>query len=133
MNSLKYNFQLFALAFLISFTSPVFIAGCTTTVTPVQVHSDKPSFDANGQRTSGFYGFYTNVLVLNGVTNSTVFGIVSQETREKYNSLISKYGSKLTPPIRQDFGIIDNKTNCFISFPAITDFATMNRWLKSGK
>jgi hypothetical protein len=98
--------------------------GCVSTVTPVQVVSTGASFD-NGERNSGFIGWTTN--------SSVTYGIISQHARDRYNSLIDIYGNKIIPPIKKDYGITDNKTNCLITLEALSNFAKMNRWRKNGQ
>ena len=121
LNSIKW----FLVIIAITLTIGVVGVGCVGTVTPAQVTSSGASFDPAGHRTSSFYGFYTN-------QSGVVYGILGQEARDKYNSLIESYGKKIVPPINKDFGIIDNQTNFFITLPALSNFATMNRWMKSG-
>ena len=121
LNSIKWFLAVVAVALALCLVE----TGCVSTVTPAQVVSTGPSFDSAGHRTSSFYGFYTN-------QTGVVYGILGAEARDKYNSLIESYGKKIVPPISKDFGIIDNQTNFFITLPALSDFATMNRWMKSG-
>jgi hypothetical protein len=108
----------------ILFLTALLIAGCVGTVTPVQVVSTGASFD-NGERNSGFLGWTTN--------NSITYAIISEHARDRYNSLIDVYGNKIIPPIKKDYGVTDNKTNCFITLEALSNFAKMNRWRKNGQ
>ena len=110
-------------ALVVIAVSLVALAGCVGTVTPVQVVSSGASFD-EGVRNSGFLGWATN--------NGVAFGKISIHARDRYNTLIESYGKKIIPPIRKDYGLIDNGTNYYISLDALADFATMNRWFKSG-
>ena len=111
---------------ILLFCGLIVFSGCVGTVVPTQVVSNGASFDNQGNRTSGFYGFYTNE------STKVVYGVIAPEAKDRYNTLIESYGKKVVPPIEKDFGITDNKTNCLITLPALSDFATMNRWFKSG-
>lgn len=112
----KYIFLLFIAVFL--------IGGCVHTVTPVHVVSTGASFD-NGERNSGFLGWTTN--------NSVTYAIISEHAKDRYNALIEIYGGRIIPPIKKDYGVTDNKTNCFITLEALSNFSKMNRWRKNGQ
>ena len=99
------------------------VVGCTTTIAPKSVESSGASYD-NGERNSGFIGWATN--------SSAIYGVLTFHAHERYNELIDIYGSKFIPPLKNDYGIINNKTNYWISLEGLSNFAKMNRWRKSG-
>jgi hypothetical protein len=95
------------------------ILSCTTVI-PDLVDNGGASYDGD-QRNSGFYGFVTNDVI--------VYGVITQRARDRYNNLIMEYNTKI-PYLCKDYGIVDNKTNCWITLEALADFAKMNRWHK---
>lgn len=105
---------------LVSSILLAFIIGCTTTIIPKPITGDQPSWD-QGVRDSGFYGFYTN--------KEITYAIISMHARDRYNVLVYTYSNKI-PTITFDYGIQNNKTNCYMTLEALSSFMKMNRWLK---
>lgn len=100
------------------------MVGCTTVI-PTRITSEGASFDG-GERNSGLYGFTTN-------QTGTVQAVITTHARDRYNALVEKYGNKLVPPITIDYGVTDNKTNCYMTLEALSDFVSMNRMYKRDK
>ena len=101
----------------------IYSAGCTTVV-PQTVHGNTASWDA-GQQNSGFIG-WTNV-------DHMTFGIITPYALERYNGLISVYGTRFLPPLHPNEGVC---TNCLpnlilIQAQDLAHFAQMNRWRKA--
>lgn len=99
------------------------LIGCVCTIVPDNVESSGPSFDPSGKRNSGFVGWVTN--------DSVVYGIITPYARERYNSLIDIYGSRFVPVLERDAGLINNKTNYWITLNSLSHFMTMNNWKKN--
>ena len=118
MNSANKN-CVFALILTVSLC-----AGCFSTIVPPSVKPVAASFD-NGERNSGFSGFVTN--------NGIAYGVLSPHARDRYNSLIDTYSKRFSPKLKEDYGIIDNKTNYWITLEGLSNFALMNRWRKQGE
>lgn len=100
----------------------VILIGCCTIV-PEDVKSSGASYDPTGDRNSGFIGWTTN--------NNIAYGVITFYARERYNSLIHAYGSRFSPPLQMDSGLIDNKTNYWITLNSLSHFMTMNSWKKN--
>ena len=97
-------------------------AGCTTTITPKVVTDSHASFDGN-QANSGFIAF-----------TADGSGLITPHARERYNSLIDRYGSRFVPPLGRNAGVRpDPSGNFIIDAEHLVKFATMNRWSKSRK
>ncbi len=93
------------------------LSGCT--VTPQVVKPTQASFDEGGQN-SGLIGH-----------DSYGFPIITMHALDRYNALIDRYGSRFTPPVKQNEGIFLTETNTAVmSWASEYYFATMNRWLK---
>ena len=99
--------------------SALVIGACT--VAPPVLKDQVPSFDG-GVQNSGFLGF------TNGM------GLITVTARMRYNLLIERYGNQFIPPLEHDAGIFTNVPgqSYFIDKQHLVDFATMNRWSKSG-
>lgn len=98
------------------------LIGCCTII-PEDVKPSGASYDPSGERNSGFIGWTTN--------NHVAYGVITFYARERYNSLIHTYGSRFNPALQKDSGIIDNKTNCWITLNSLSHFMTMNSWKKN--
>jgi len=97
------------------------LVGCSTVVPQTPVNNTA-SYDGD-QQNSGFVGFVTN--------NNVVFGVVTMHSKDRYNNLIEVYGSKVIhPPIPKNYGLQDNKTNCWLTLEALVDYMKMNVQLK---
>lgn len=94
--------------------------GCTTVV-PDKTEAKQPSFDAGGQN-SGFLGF-----------DATGNGIITEHARQRYDGLITRYGSRFIPQIDKDNGLTSTNANWRITPQALVNFETMNTWLKEAK
>jgi hypothetical protein len=99
------------------------ITSCT--IIPKQVHSNQPGFDGSSQN-AGFIG-YTNG-----------FGIITENKRAEYNSLIQKYNSKLLVSLEKDSGlsdgpIINNKKTYLIDKEHLLYFAELYNYYLNGE
>jgi hypothetical protein len=81
-----------------------------------------PSWDGN-VRNSGFTNWHTN-------DTGIIYGVLTPHARDRYNGLIEQYGDRFTPPLKRDYGIINNQTNFFITSEGLYNFIKMNRWRK---
>lgn len=81
------------------------------------------AFDGNEQ-TAGFIGF-----------NKDGSGTFTIHARERYNALIERYGSRLTPMVPKDYGVTAAATGGTFTFTAeaMVVFAKLQRWLREGK
>lgn len=100
--------------------------GCTTTVTPTQVHTSTIAFDGNVQN-GGVFGRAPDGSI-----------IVSQSAVDKYNALLTLYGAKLVPAKDQNAGVttgpvVNGVTIYFMTAQAFVDFGVMNGWQKEGR
>lgn len=110
----------FAKNLLISLCLTLVIAGCTTTVTPIQVSAPSASWDGTEQN-SGFIGWTSNGS-----------GIITSNLKDKYNLLIDTYGNRFIPPLIHDYGIFETTTNTFVITPeALADLSAMKRWRRA--
>ena len=94
---------------------------CVQTIAPAPVVSQEASWDGS-EKNSGFLGWTTN--------SGVVYGMLTPHAKDRYNGLIDIYGNKFIPPIKKNYGIIDNFTNSWITLEGLQDFAKMNRWKK---
>ena len=96
--------------------------GCSSTVSPNAPAARQASWDRNSQN-SGFIGF-----------DAAGNGILTPHARDRYNALVSVYGSRLSPPAQMDVGITGTDTNTFlIDAQHLADFAKFQRWSREGK
>lgn len=95
---------------------------CRHPIIPDPLNMPGASWDGNN-RNSGFLGWYTN-------NTGIIYGVLTPRARERYNGLIDEYGNRFIPPLKKDYGIINNTTNFFITSEALYDFIKMNRWHK---
>lgn len=103
----------------------LFCAGCKT-YTPQPVKNKEASIGSDGKKDSGFKGFSIDDA---GVTN----GIITLETKLRYDDLIKLYGRYYDPKIEKGFGIADFTNGTFLINPnALVKFQSMNRWKKEG-
>lgn len=94
----------------------VMLSGCSTTVTPQQVHASQASFDGNVQN-SGFICF-----------NQDGSGTITPHARDRYNALIGVFCKKFSPELRVDDGVTLAGTNYIIDAQHLNYFKQMNRW-----
>lgn len=101
------------------------LCGCTSTVRPVVVESRAPSWDGTSQN-SGLIGFDT-------AGNA----ILTPRAEARYFYLCELYGWKFHPPAcGNEARMIPTNgfPNLFLLDPLhLSEFATMNRWLKEEK
>lgn len=98
------------------------VIGCARTVTPVIPHDTQASWDGN-QQNSGFIGWAQDGS-----------GIITPHARDRYNALVSVYGTNFAPVLKLDAGLIATTTNTFlIDAQHLVYFDTMNRWKKEGR
>jgi len=74
-------------------SSLLLISSCSNTIIPKRVSVTQPSFDGNVQN-SGFLGF-----------TKEGGGIITENARERYNFLVSQYGTNYIPPLTLDAGV----------------------------
>jgi hypothetical protein len=97
------------------------LAGCTSTVAPKIVTSERPSWDG-GQENSGVLGFTAD--------NSEV---ITAHARDRYNGLVAVYGTNFSPALVFDSGLKPTGTNTFIlDAQHSSAFSKMNRARKQG-
>lgn len=97
------------------------LVGCT--VVPKQPVDKTISFDGNEQN-GGIVGVTPDKFV-----------IVTSNYRNRYNSLIEKYGNDIIPPISKDFGLAGpTSTNTYLmTREAWVHMGMMTAWYKAGK
>lgn len=96
-------------------------AACTSTIVPAPVVAQQASYDG-GAANSG-------VLQLD-----TTGAIITAHARDRYNALIALYGREFAPALVADAGITPLPDGTFrITAQALTNFALMNAWRKTGK
>lgn len=96
------------------------LSGCTATT--VEVQPKKASWDA-GQQNSGLIDTLTNA------QGQATACIVTPHWRERYNGLITLYGSRFVAPLHPDDGLTPTPSNAFIvDAQHYADFCRMNLW-----
>jgi len=112
--------------FVINLVSSLFFCAflISCTITPKQVESSSASYDGS-EKNSGFIGWTTN--------NTICYGILTPHARDRYNSLITTYKKRFTPPLTKDYGLTYNNPNYYITLEALSKFAEMNRWHKNNE
>lgn len=100
----------------------VVLIGCTSTIVPNPIHNPSPSYDGMDLN-SGLIGFTTNKLM-----------IVTEKKMYEYNLLISKYGSRLMPPITTlNYGLKPYTNNTYsLTKEALAKYFEMKAWSKEG-
>lgn len=91
---------------------------CTSTVRPKVVESKAPSWDGNAQN-SGLIGFDAN-------GNA----IITPRAEARYFYLCELYGWKFHPPACGAETILTSSNTFLLDPQHLSEFATMNRWLK---
>lgn len=107
---------LHVLAFLV-----LVVGGCTT-VAPLPVQSLAVIAFDGGAQTGGVI----DVLPGGGF-------VVTAHLRDRYNSLIAKYGNQFVPALVPDHGIARSDDRWTMTPEAMVDFITMNQWFRMGR
>lgn len=113
----------------------LFVSGCTiwTNPTPNIIDNDIISYD-NGIQNGGILQTYTYLDVNN---NKNEGFIITENAKNRYNSLIHKYGNRFIPELKQNVGIIEiqnnNKIYYFISAQYMIYFADMMDYYRLDK
>lgn len=103
---------------LVNLVIIIWVTGCISTVTPKAVESSVIAFDGNNQN-AGFVGW------------SGEYGVITFNSRNKYNHLINIYATNFIPVLTYDYGISPFTNNTFlITREGLSRFGTMNRWSK---
>lgn len=97
------------------------LVGCTTVVPPDLSPSPTVAFDG-GEQTGGVI----DVLPGGGF-------VVTAHLRDRYNSLIAKYGNQFVPALVPDHGIARSDGRWTMTPEAMVDFITMNQWFRMGR
>jgi hypothetical protein len=100
------------------------LIGCST-VAPSRIVSSAPSWDGTNQH-SGFVAW---------TTNGTA--IITPHARDRYNALVTRYGTNWSPALVCDSGIFPAAGQYSWAYEIdnehLAKFATMLRWKKEGK
>jgi hypothetical protein len=96
------------------------LLGCDT-VSPDPVKDKQASFDGNAQN-SGIVALRADHSAL--VTSNFV---------ARYEFLVARHGSRLTPPQTHTAGLTTNGTAISIDAAHLVDFVVMQEWQKSGQ
>ena len=113
----------------------LFVSGCTiwTNPTPNIINNDIISYD-NGIQNGGILQTYTYLDVNN---NKNEGFIITENAKNRYNSLIYKYGNRFIPELKQNAGIIEiqnnNKIYYFMSAQYMVYFADMMDYYRLDK
>lgn len=98
----------------------LFLAACSSTVTPATVPSHQASFDGNEQ-TSGI------------LSRSPAGYVVTPHFRARYDALVELYGRDFKPAVTAGAGFVrDGSGNWIVDRQHMAYFLEMNAWRRAG-
>lgn len=120
---IRFMLLLWAGAIVATLIAVMTTTGCAPTYRPKAPIAAAASWDGTEQN-SGLIGFDA----------ATKKWIITPHARDRYNELMARYGTNFLPAVKPGDGITATASNVFlIDSQHLADFASANRWRKSGK